>query len=285
VSSQRSGERRNSVPAVRASKRRDGALPLTMVTAYDEPMARLADLGGVDMLLVGDSVANVVLGYEDTLQVTIEVMAHHTAAVARAKPEALIVGDLPWMSYHVTTEEAVRSAARLIRAGAQCVKLEGGASRVPVVEAIINAEIPVMGHVGLTPQSMHAMGGFRVQGRTVAEADHLLESVAALEAAGCFAVVVEGVPDALGTGVTEAAGIPTIGIGAGSGTDGQVLVLHDLLGMGAHRPPKFVRRYAEVGEAITAAVGAYVDDVRAGRFPGPDESYGASEALREHLEG
>ena len=277
-------ERRRTIPAIREAKRSAGAIPLTMVTAYDEPTARLADLGGVDMLLVGDSMGNVVLGYEDTLQVTIEIMADHVGAVARARPEALVIGDLPWMSYHVSIEEAVRSAAALIRAGAGAVKLEGGARRAAVVSAIVDAEIPVMGHLGLTPQSVHAMGGYKVQGRRSADADLLLEASELLEAAGCFALVVEGVPDAVGAAMTRARSIPTIGIGAGPGTDGQVLVLHDLAGLSKGRSPKFVRRYAEAGELITGAVAAYVADVRNGDFPGPAETYGASEELAAHLD-
>jgi len=275
--------RRTTVPAIREAKRRDGAEPLVMVTAYDEPSARLVDAGGVDMILVGDSVANTVLGFTDTLQVTIETMVHHTAAVARAHPAALIVGDLPWMSYHVTTEQAVLSAAALVRAGAQCVKLEGGANRIPAIRAIIDAEIPVMGHVGLTPQSVNAMGGYRVQGRSNEAADALRESVRLLEEAGCFAVVIEGVPDALAEVITEERSIPTIGIGAGPATDGQVLVFHDLLGLGSGHEAKFVRRYADLGTEVTKAIGAFADDVRAGSFPGPEETYAASDELRRHL--
>lgn len=280
-----STSRRTTVPAVRHTKVAHGAAPLVMITAYDEPSARFADDAGVDMILVGDSVANVVLGRRDTLSMTIEEMAHHTEAVARAQPGALIVGDLPWMSYHLSPEQAVVSGARLIRAGAGCVKLEGGLNRVDKVRALLDAEIPVMGHLGLTPQSVHAMGGMRVQGKDAEAADRLLASAQELEAAGCFALVLEGVPDLLATKVTEERSIPTIGIGAGAGTDGQVLVFHDLLGMGKFSPPKFVRRYSEVGEAITSALSAFAADVRSGAFPGPEETYGASDELRSHLEG
>jgi len=261
-----------TVPSVRAAKVRDGHAPLVMVTAYDAPGARIADAGGVDLILVGDSVANVVLGYEDTLQVTIEDMAHHVAAVARVRPRALIVGDLPWMSYHVDAADTVRNAAVLIRAGAQCVKLEGGAVRAPMIEALVAAEIPVMGHVGLTPQSVHALGGFKVQGRDDGAAVELVRGARAVEAAGAFAVVVEGVPEKVGAAVTEALDVPTIGIGAGSNCDGQVLVLHDLLGISG-RTPKFVRRYAELAETATAAVAAYAADVRSGAFPADAEVY------------
>ena len=275
---------RSSVPAIRAAKRRDGAVALVMVTAYDEPGARLADAAGVDMILVGDSVGDNVLGFEDTLQVTIEMMVHHVGAVSRARPEAMIIGDLPWMSYHLSPQQAVESAAALIRAGAGSVKLEGGANRVPAVRAILDAEIPVMGHVGLTPQSVRAMGGYRVQGRSNEAADALRESVAALEEAGCFAVVLEGMPDALGTALTEELEIPTIGIGAGPGTDGQVLVFHDLLGLGSRQPAKFVRRYAEIGSQITSAIEAWAEDVRSGAYPSEAESYAASDELRQHLD-
>ena len=264
---------RTTVPAVRARKVRDGSPALVMVTAYDAPGARIADEAGVDLILVGDSVAMVVLGYDDTLQVTIDDMVHHTAAVARAKPRALIVGDLPWMSYHVSTQDTVRNAAALIRAGAQCVKLEGGAKRVPAIEAIVDAEIPVMGHIGLTPQSVNAMGGFKVQGRESEGALRLIAEAKALQHAGCFAIVVEGVPDEVARMVTDALDIPTIGIGAGPRCDGQVLVMHDLLGIEDRVAPKFVRRYAEVKAVSVEAVRAYAEDVRDGSFPNASESY------------
>lgn len=261
-----------TVPSVRAAKVRDGHAPLVMVTAYDAPGARIADAGGVDLILVGDSVANVVLGYEDTLQVTIDDMAHHVAAVARARPGALIVGDLPWMSYHVDVADTVRNAAVLIRAGAQCVKLEGGAVRAPMIEALVAAEIPVMGHIGLTPQSVLAFGGFKVQAKDDEAARLLIEGARSVEAAGAFAMVVEGVPEKVGAAVTEAVDVPTIGIGAGPHCDGQVLVLHDLLGVSG-RTPKFVRRYAELADAATEAVAAYASDVRSGAFPADAEVY------------
>jgi 3-methyl-2-oxobutanoate hydroxymethyltransferase len=200
-----------TVPGVRARK---GGVPLVMVTAYDAPTGRIADEAGVDMILVGDSVAMVVLGYDDTLQVTVADMAHHTAAVARTKPQALLVADLPWISYHLGADDAVRNAATLIRAGAQAVKLEGGSKRLPVVHALLDAEIPVMGHLGLTPQSLHAMGGFKVQGKDASAAAILLEDAQALAAAGCFSLVLEGVPDIVARRVTESVAVPTIGIGA-----------------------------------------------------------------------
>jgi 3-methyl-2-oxobutanoate hydroxymethyltransferase len=254
-----------------------------MVTAYDEPGARIVSDAGVDIILVGDSVANNVLGYPDTLHVDIEVMAHHTAAVARADPHCLILGDMPWMSYHLSPDDAVRNAATLIRAGAQAVKLEGGRARLPVVEAIIKAEIPVMGHLGLTPQSVLAMGGFRVQGKSVDAATALLDAAKSLSAAGCFGFVIEGVPDVVGAAVTDALEVPTIGIGAGPSCDGQVLVFHDLLGLGSGTPPKFVRRYAEVGRIAKEAIASFADDVRSGRFPSDAESYHAPEGLGDAL--
>ena len=225
----------------------------------------------------------VVLGYEDTLQLTIDDMAHHVAAVARTKPTALVVGDLPWMSYHVSIPDTVTNAAKLIRAGAQAVKLEGGRKRVPTIEALIDAEIPVMGHIGLTPQSLHMMGGFKVQGRSAEAARALIDDAKALAAAGCFAIVLEGVPDAVAHMVTEAVSVPTIGIGAGGGCDGQVLVLHDLLGLEDRVTPKFVRRYASLEADGVAAVATFASDVREGRFPNDDESYHLSDDVADVL--
>ncbi len=261
-----------TVPAVRAAKRRDGHPPLVMVTAYDAPGARIADAAGVDLILVGDSLANNVLGYRDTLQVTMDDMARHTAAVARAEPKPLIVADLPWMSYHLDPVDTVRNGAMLIRAGGQAVKLEGGANRAPMIEALVAAEIPVMGHIGLTPQSVNAKGGYRVQGRNEAAAETLVREAEAIAAAGCFAVVVEGVPEKVGAAVTEALEVPTIGIGAGPACDGQVLVFHDVVGLNP-KVPKFVRRYADLGAEATRAVAAYAADVRSGAFPADAEVY------------
>ena len=287
-----------TVPAVRARTRANGAEPLVMVTAYDAPGARVVADGGADLILVGDSLAMVVLGHDDTLQVTIEDMAHHTAAVARglaswtpSAPESngraarkpLVVGDLPWLSYHLGQVDAVRNAATLIRAGAQAVKLEGGAKRVPVIEAIVDAEIPVMGHLGLTPQSMHAMGGFKVQGKETEAALALVQDAKRLEAAGCFALVLEGVPEQVATLVTEAVTIPTIGIGAGAGCDGQVLVFHDLLGLEDRMAPKFVRRYADLRSDAVAAIAAYAGDVRSGAFPSAAETYHLADDVAEEL--
>jgi 3-methyl-2-oxobutanoate hydroxymethyltransferase len=276
---------RITVPAVRSRKVAAGAAPLVMVTAYDAPTARLADAADVDLLLVGDSLAMVVLGYDDTLSVTVGDMVHHTAAVGRTAPRALVVADLPWMSYHVSVEDTVRNAARLIRAGATAVKLEGGAKRLPMVRALVDAEIPVMGHLGLTPQSVHALGGFKVQGRRPEAADALVEDALALVDAGVFALVLEAVPAAVARRVTEAVSVPTIGIGAGPACDGQVLVLHDLLGLEDRVLPRFVRRYAALRTEGTAAVAAFAADVRSGAFPGPDETYEPEERLGAEAHG
>jgi 3-methyl-2-oxobutanoate hydroxymethyltransferase len=261
-----------------------------MVTAYDAPGARQAHAAGVDMILVGDSLAMVVLGYDDTLQVNVDDIAHHTAAVHRGLrastaegPAPLVVGDLPWMSYHTAADDAVRNAATLVRAGAQAVKLEGGRKRLPVVEAIVDAEIPVMGHLGLTPQSIHAMGGFKVQGREHDAALALRDDAKALAAAGCFAVVLEGVPDEVARLVTDGLEVPTIGIGAGRDTDGQVLVYHDVLGIEDRMAPKFVRRYADLGAAAVEGLTAFADDVRARRFPSDAESYHLSAEVADSL--
>ena len=272
-----------TVPAVRARKASDGADPLVMLTAYDAPGARMVDQAGVDLILVGDSVAMVVLGYDDTLQVTVADIAHHTAAVARTRPEALIVADMPWMSYHVSVEETVRNAAVLIRAGAQAVKLEGGRRRLPMIEALVAAEVPVMGHIGLTPQSMHAMGGFKVQGRDAQAALGLVDDAKELAHAGCFAIVLEGVPDRVAARGTRTVDVPTIGIGAGPDCDGQVLVFHDVLGLEHRVVPKFVRRYADLHTEGVVALRHFADDVRSGAFPTVDESYRMADAEAEAL--
>jgi 3-methyl-2-oxobutanoate hydroxymethyltransferase len=272
-----------TVPQVRSRKVRDGAEPIVMVTAYDAPGARVADEAGVDMILVGDSLAMVVLGYDDTLQVTVDDMAHHTAAVARTSPRALVVGDLPWMSYHVSRSETVHNAAKLIRAGATCVKLEGGRKRVPMIDALVDAEIPVMGHIGLTPQSVNAMGGFKVQAREREAAVRLVAAAKELQHAGCFALVLEGIPGEVAELVTDALEIPTIGIGAGGRCDGQVLVMHDLLGIEDRVAPKFVRRYADVKTVSVDAVRAYAADVRSGAFPSDKESYHLSAEQAESM--
>jgi 3-methyl-2-oxobutanoate hydroxymethyltransferase len=248
--------------------------PITVVTAYDHPTAKLADEAGIEILLVGDSLGTVVLGYDSTLPVTMEDILHHTRAVTRARPSALVVADLPFMSYQVSDEQAVLNAGRLIKeGGADAVKLEGGERVAGAAARMVAAGIPVMGHLGLTPQSVLAFGGYRVQARGEADQERLLREAKTLENAGCFAIVLEGIPARLGTLVTRELGIPTIGIGAGVGCDGQVLVSHDLLGYFLGHQPKFVRRYAEMAQVVRDAFARYADDVRARRFPADEESY------------
>lgn len=256
---------RVTVPAVRAMK---GQTPVAMLTAYDYPSGRLADGSGAEIILVGDSLGMVVLGYPDTLSVTMDDMLHHTRAAARGTERALVVGDMPWLTYHTSTDEAIRNAGAFIRAGAQAVKVEGGKpERIRMVEAILSAEIPVMGHVGLTPQSVHALGGFKVQGKEGDAARRLFDEAVALDRAGCFAIVLECVPAEIAAWITERVSCPTIGIGAGPATDGQVLVFHDLLGLYDGHTPKFVRRYAEAGTVMQEALQRYVLDVHERNFP------------------
>ncbi|WP_419924370.1 3-methyl-2-oxobutanoate hydroxymethyltransferase [Candidatus Poriferisocius sp.] len=259
--------------AISRRKRSLGADPLVMLTAYDAPSARMADEAGADLILVGDSVAMVVLGHDDTMSVTVDEMAHHAAAVARTRPRAMVVADMPWMSYHVSAADTVTNAATLVRAGAQGVKLEGGSERVPMIEAIISAEVPVMGHLGLTPQSMLAQGGYRVQGRNSEAALGLVADAKALAHAGCFAIVLEGIPAAVGQMVTDAVDVPTIGIGAGGDCDGQVLVIHDVLGLETRMLPRFVRRYASMHADGVDALARFAADVRGGAFPNAAECY------------
>jgi 3-methyl-2-oxobutanoate hydroxymethyltransferase len=264
---------RVTAPEVRSRKVARGSVPLVMVTAYDAPGSLIADEAGVDIILVGDTLAMVVLGYEDTLHVTIDDMAHHTAAVARARPGAMVLGDMPWLSYHLGPDDAVRNAATLVRAGATAIKLEGGAKRVPVIRAILDAEMPVCGHLGLTPQSVYALGGFKVQGKEADAVRTLLDDAHALVDAGVFAIVLEAVPNEVARMITESVPVPTIGIGAGPHCDGQVLVYHDLLGLQDRLKPKFVRTYAHLKAASIAAITEYAADVRSGAFPAEDESY------------
>jgi 3-methyl-2-oxobutanoate hydroxymethyltransferase len=260
-----------TAPAIAGRK---GDPRVKMVTAYDAPSARIADRAGADIILVGDSVANVVLGHRDTLGVTMDVMVHHVAAVGRTGPAALVVADMPWLSYHVSVEDTVRNAGRFVReAGAEAVKLEGGRKRLPMIRAVLDAEIPVMGHLGLTPQSVHAMGGYRVQGREAETARILFEDAVMLADAGVFALVLEGVPDVVARRVTEELPVPTIGIGAGPHCDGQVLVFHDVLGLGSGSLPKFVRTYAALGDDAVAALERFFADVESGDFPGDAETY------------
>jgi 3-methyl-2-oxobutanoate hydroxymethyltransferase len=243
-----------------------------MLTAYDFPTAQILDQAGIPVILVGDSLAMTILGHSSTLPVTMEEMLHHTRAVTRGAREALVVGDMPFMSYQTSTEEGIRNAGRFLKeGGAHAVKLEG--PMFELTDALVSRGIPVMGHVGLTPQSVHAMGGYRVQGRTDEAAHRLLEDAVNLQKAGAFAVVLEGIPMDLGREVTESLSVPTIGIGAGPHCDAQVLVLTDLLGLGSGKYPKFAKPYVNLREVITGAVQAYAADVEAGRFPDEEHSY------------
>jgi len=246
---------------------------IAMLTAYDFPTARRLDEAGADILLVGDSLGMVVLGYESTLPVTMDDMIHHTKAVVRGTQRALVVADMPYLSYHLSRRDTVHHAGRFVQeAGAKAVKVEGGRKRVRAIRAIRDAEIPVMGHVGLTPQSVHEFGGFKVQGKSAAAARAILEDALALEEAGVFSLVLEGIPAELAGMITERLSVPTIGIGAGLACDGQVLVTHDLLGFTEGHVPSFARKYAEVGVTVSEACRHFVEDVRGGRFPSDTES-------------
>jgi 3-methyl-2-oxobutanoate hydroxymethyltransferase len=258
---------------------------ITCLTAYDYATARLLDEAGVDVLLVGDSVGMVVLGYESTLPVSIEEMLHHTRAVRRGTRRALVVADMPYGSYHSDMAESLRNAMRFVKqAGAEAVKVEGGERRLELIVRLTEAEIPVMGHVGLTPQSVNALGGYRVQGKTADAAEQLLRDARSVEAAGAFAVVLEAVPRELAAQITRELRIPTIGIGAGPDCDGQILVVHDLLGLTFGQTPKFARQYANVGEIISKAARDYCEDVRGGTFPSDGESYHAAQTAKEEKE-
>lgn len=273
---------RVTVTKLREMKRKGQRI--VMLTAYDYPTARLLDQAGVDVLLVGDSLGMVVLGYESTLPVTLEDILHHTRPVVRAAERALVVADMPFMTFQVSPEEALRNAGRLLQeAGAHAVKLEGGRDVAPTVARLVQAGIPVMGHLGFTPQSVHAIGGYRVQARTEEAARRLLEDAQALAEAGAFAIVLEMVPQQVARLVTERVPVPTIGIGAGAGCDGQVLVVHDLLGLYMKPSPRFARRYANLAEVIQAAVAQYAADVREGTFPGPEHSFDLEDAVLERL--
>lgn len=257
---------------------------LTMLTAYDYSTAKLIDEAGVDSILVGDSLGNVMLGYDSTIPVTMEDMIHHGAAVSRGAKEALVVIDMPFMSYQVSVEEAVRNAGRLMQEGhCGAVKLEGGREVCPQIRAIVNAGIPVMAHLGLTPQSIHAFGGHRVQGKTEEAARRLLEDAKLVQEAGAFSVVLEAIPSGLAKLITESLAIPTIGIGAGGGCDGQVLVYQDMLGMFSDFKPKFVKQYANVGQVMKEAFGAYIEEVQSGAFPAREHEYAAEDGVIEKL--
>jgi len=257
---------------------------IAAITSYDFLTTRLIDDTGIDFILVGDSLGMVIMGYENTLPVTMEEIIHHLKAVTRARPKAIVVGDMPFMSYQASVEDAVRNAGRLVKeGGAQSVKLEGGQRYVPVIEAIVQASIPVVGHLGLTPQSLHEFGGYRVQGKDEESAERLIRDAKALEKAGCFAVVLEGIPWQLAKRITESVSIVTIGIGAGPHCDGQVLVIQDMLGIYDEPLPKFVKMYEELGSKIRGAVSEYVKDVKDGTFPGMEHSYSADK--RKDLSG
>ena len=259
--------------------------PISSLTAYDYASARLVDEAGIDIILVGDSLAQVMLGYENTLPVTMDEMLHHTRAVRRGVKRALLVADMPFSSYHITCKEALINAARFIKeAGAEAVKIEGGAKRYELIRKIVDAEIPVMGHIGLTPQSVHVMGGYKVQGKTLAAAEQLMKDAVALDHAGAFAMVLEGVPREVAAMITAEVSVPTIGIGAGPECDGQILVYHDLLGLSFTPPAKFVRRYVDVASVVRDALRAYKQDVETGQYPSDSESYHLAKDTGAELE-
>ncbi len=273
---------KNTVSTFREQKAKGEKI--SMLTAYDYSTAKLMDEAGINGILVGDSLGMVMLGYEDTLPVTMEDMIHHTAAVCRGAKNTLVVGDMPFMSYQVSVEEAVYNAGRLMKEGrCQAVKLEGGASVCPQIRAITNASIPVMAHIGLTPQSINAFGGFKVQGKSEEAAKKLLEDAKAVEEAGAFAVVLECVPAKLAELISKSISIPTIGIGAGAGCDGQILVYQDMLGLFSDFTPKFVKKYASVGEMMTQAFRDYIADVQEGSFPAPEHTFAISEDVIKKL--
>ncbi len=267
-----------TVPEIRA--RKNSGIPITELTAYDYPWALLVDQAGIDVILVGDSLGMVVLGYADTVSVTMDEMVHHAKAVSRTVKHSLVVGDMPFGSYNVSIPEAVANANRMMKEGrADCVKLEGGINMAPTVEAIVRAGIPVQGHIGLTPQTASALGGFKVQGKNAVAARALLEDAKALEAAGCFSVVLEAVPSPIAKIITESISIPTIGIGAGVDCDGQVLVIYDMVGLFDRFTPKFVKQYAKIGETISGIIAQYKTEVTERKFP--EEKHGFSMSAEE----
>jgi 3-methyl-2-oxobutanoate hydroxymethyltransferase len=278
----RQGNGKVTVPEILSRKSSFGTKQkISCLTAYDYPTARLLDEAGVDVLLVGDSVGMAVLGYDSTLPVTLDDILHHTRAVRRGTKRALLVADMPYGSFHVSIEETLRNAIRLVKeGGAEAVKVEGGERRIELIAKLAEAEIPVMGHIGLTPQSFNALGGFSVQGKTAEAARQVERDARAVEAAGAFAVVLESMPRELAARITEKLHIPTIGIGAGPDCDGQILVFHDLVGLTQGHTPKFVRHYADLGAEVSRAVTAYCEDVRNGGFPSDAESYHSPAELR-----
>jgi len=274
---------RVNVGTIREMKRQGE--PITMLTAYDYTTARLVDAAGVPLILVGDSLGMVVLGYESTIPVTLEVMLHHTKAVVRGAKNALVVGDMPFMTYHTSTEDALRNAGRFIQeAGCQAVKLEGGVNVAEKVRRIVDCGIPVMGHIGLTPQSINALGGYKIQGKTPEAAKKLLDDAIALDEAGAFAVVMETVPAPLAALITRRIGAPTIGIGAGAGCSGQVQVINDILGSYTDFIPKHAKQYARVAEVMSAAISQYHEEVKSGQFPTEAQSFPMDEAVLKGLE-
>lgn len=269
----KNGERRKMTPRSLVRMKKKGER-IAMLTAYDFPTAEILDKAGIDAILVGDTLGMVVHGHETTLPVTMEEVILHSSAVTRARPKALAIGDLPFLSYTISVPEAVRNAGRLIKeGGVAAVKLEGGRAMVPVIRAILRASIPVMGHLGLTPQSILRFGGYVVQGKSAAAAERLVEAAKGLENAGCFAIVLEAIPAELAVRVTESVSIPTIGIGAGPGCDGQVLVTHDILGIYDQLHPRFVKQYADLRNEMGSAFRRYIAEVKEGTFPGPEHCY------------
>jgi 3-methyl-2-oxobutanoate hydroxymethyltransferase len=277
-------ESRKKIRITDIQDRKERHRPITMLTAYDYPTGVLVDRAGTDIILVGDSLAMVVLGYENTVSVTMDEMLHHCRAVARGAKMPLLVGDMPFMSYQVSIPQAIENAGRFLKEGSMdVVKLEGGRERADVVRAIVDAGIPVQGHIGLTPQTISKLGGFRVQGKSVEAGLRLLDDALALEEAGCFSIVLEGIPDRLATLITERLRIPTVGIGAGKGCDGQVLVLHDALGMFDRFTPKFVKKYANFFGDGSEALKKYMDEVMEGNFPGPEHVYTMTDEVYQAL--
>ncbi|MCA9896671.1 MAG: 3-methyl-2-oxobutanoate hydroxymethyltransferase [Ardenticatenaceae bacterium] len=270
---------RKKVTILDIQKRKQTQTPITMLTAYDFTSAILVDQTDIDIILVGDSLGMVMLGYPGTTQVTMDEMLHHCKAVARGTSNAFLVGDMPFMSYQPDVAEAVRNAGRFLKeAGMDCVKVEGGREIADTVRAIVRAGIPVMGHIGLTPQTVSQLGGFRIQGKTAVAAQSLLEDALALQEAGCFAMVLEAIPATVATQISQRLAIPTIGIGAGVGCDGQVLVYHDMLGLYDRLQPRFVKEFGQIGKAITTAVQTYTEEVRSRQFPAEEHTYPMNEA-------
>jgi 3-methyl-2-oxobutanoate hydroxymethyltransferase len=283
---ERHGSARPKTTTITIHDKKQRREPITCLTAYDYPSARLVDEAGIDMVLVGDSLAMVVLGYENTLPVTVDEMLHHTRAVRRAVKSALLIADMPYASYHLSVEEGVRNASRFLKeAGAEAVKVEGGEKRIELIHRLLEAEIPVMGHIGLTPQSLHTMGGYKVQGKSLAAIEQLMRDATALDRAGVFSLVLEGIPREVAAMITAEVSAPTIGIGAGPECDGQVLVLHDILNLTFAQPAKFVRQYGDAAALISDAVTRFKQDVESGAYPSEEESYHLPKETKAAFEG